>query len=461
MTTLPTNMASILRLVGETPGYHLTDASSGNFRVVRNTLTHAGHTVPEVSKVVSVRTKDGTSAFRNVIAALRRDLGWTIDLYDLLQDVLRTHRAAQTDPADDVTTTLMNAYLPGWDQVPEEEPDLSEEEKRARLRHDRLKAGESRKGAGIQTGASTAPVQLVPDVQPARAEKISPERALDLLCTVAEYQRRLKESVVAEYKASMERGEWRLLASAPICIDRDGKLCNGLHRMEAVFRSGLGQEFYVAYDVDPDTYPLMDRGARRTTSDTLYGKFNAAGEIPPGVSMTILGSLLKVIDLWENEPQEMWGTLHRNMSETQILAALDRHPDALDSAQGSLRLGKLKIRPTSAAFAHYMIMHANGFDPDVREKIVNPWYAELRTPRLIRPGDPAWALREWFLTGDQSKRKTLPTPFDSLLQHVYLILQAWEATCQGRSLRRLSWKPDFRITTASPVTEAISFPPND
>lgn len=453
-------MAKLIRAIGDTPGFKLADANSGNFKAVRIALDYGGHHVDEGHKLLSIRTKD----LGPVLKDLERKIGWSHELHDALQEVARTHRLAGTDPTDAICEKLLDTFKPGWnDPVPEPVVE-SDEERRERVRHDKLKAiqgGGDKKAGKATTGMTSAPVQIIEGAGEIRAEKVSPERALDLLVTIADYQRKLKPEKVKTFMGKMERGEWKLLASDPICIDVNGQLCNGQHRLEAVYQLEKGQDFYVAYNVDPETYDVMDRGTRRSTADMIHGKRKLDGTVRKGVSDAPLTALLKVLYLWENEPQAEWSSLQRSVEEPQIMAAYEMHPNADESVLHG-RLSRIKIRPTASMFAHYLISHRHTFDPAAL-KIVNEWFEELRTPRRIRPGDPAFALREWFLSGEADKvanRKSLPTKFDEMLLQAYLILRAWDNTCQGKSMMRLSWKPDFKIALASLITEKTSFPPS-
>lgn len=458
------DMMELIKAIGDTPGFRLADANSGNFRAVRMSLEHEGHTVDEATKVLSIRSKN--SSFKDTVADLEKKLGWTKGLHDDLTEIVRAARIAESDPTKDVTERLMTAFLPGWNDEPEPEIEETPEERRERIRHDRTLAhggggsAKTVKGGKAQRGATTAPPQVIQGAGLIRPEHVSPERALDLLVTVADYQRKLKPGKVAEFKRMMEAGEWKLLASDPICIDVNGKLCNGQHRLEAVYQLEKGQDFYVAYDVDPGTYDVMDRGTRRTTADMLYGQARRDGTTRSDVSAAPLAALLKMLYLWENIPQEAWASEQRNVHEQQVMDAHKRHPYAEDSVAHG-RLSKLKIRPTASMFAHYMITYRHDFDP-AAVKIVDAWYEELRTPRLIRPGDPAFALREFFLGGEMDKvarRRSLPTKFHEQLLQTYLILRAWDNTTIGKPMVRLSWKPSFEIISAAPITDKISFPP--
>ena len=454
-------MLELLNRIGSTPGFRLAKANGGNFNVIRLELSHQGHQVNEAKEGVSTNCNDVT--YQNTVSRLRRKLGWTQQLHDDLEAIARDHRVSGEPASRAITERLLDAFSPGWNDTPEPAPEETDEERRERIRHDRMRAAATAtnpKAGKATTGITTAPVQVLSGRGQIVAEFISPERALDLLCTIADYQRKLKPERVKEFKGKMANKQWKLLASDPICIDTQGKLCNGQHRLEAVYQLEEGQEFYVAYDVDPDTYDVMDRGTRRTQADMLYGKYRAEGRLRKDVSSRDHAALLRILWLWENEPQENWATLLRDVQEHQIDEADTNHPNAVESvAHGSLR--NIRIRPTASMHAHYVISYAHDFEPGA-VKIIDQWFEELRKPRLIRPGDPAFALREWFMGGEMdrlAKRKTLPTRVHEQMLQTYLILRCWENTTLGKSMVRLSWKPDFKIAPAARLTARTSFPP--
>jgi hypothetical protein len=453
-------MLTLIKNIGDTPGFRLADAKSGNFKAVRMVLDHKGHHVGEASKTLSIRTAQ--NHFKDRVNQVRDGLGWTAELHADLAEIARQHRISGTDSTEDICDRLLTAFIPGWD-TPVPEPVVeTAEERRERVRHDKMKAQQTTnpKAGQATPGMSTAPVQTISGAGVIRAEHISPERALDLLATIADYQRKLKPEKVKDFMGKMERGEWALLASDPVCIDTNGRLCNGQHRLEAVYQLEIGQDFYVAYDVDPATYDKMDRGTRRTTADMLHGKRRVEGTTRKEVSDSSLSALLKVLYLWENFPQDEWAAKQRDVREPEVMAAYEGHPQAEESVVHA-RLAKIKIRPTASMFAHYLICHRHEFDPASVE-LVNRWFEEIRKPRLIRPGDPAFALREWFLGGEMDRvanRKSLPTKFDEMLLQTYLILRVWDNTTIGKPMLRLSWKPDFEIKLAARITDRISFPP--
>lgn len=59
------------------------------------------------------------------------------------------------------------------------------------------------------------------------------------------------------------------------------------------------------------------------------------------------------------------------------------------------------------------------------------------------------------------KRKSLGSRGEVVFLQTYLILRAWANTCDGVTMARPSWKPDFKITLAAKPTDKMSFPRTD
>jgi hypothetical protein len=131
-------MIALIKAIGQTPGFRLADAKSGNFKAVRNELNYDGHHVPESSRHLSIRTKN--QGFLDTVKKLEEDLGWSQQLHDDLKAISRDHRVKETDPTRAITERLLTAFKPGWDTPEPEAPKETPEQRRERIRHDKIKA---------------------------------------------------------------------------------------------------------------------------------------------------------------------------------------------------------------------------------------------------------------------------------------------------------------------------------
>jgi len=434
----------IIRAVGSTPGYAMEPQERGRYKLVR--LADEKHDVPEVSITVSANAADRQHL--NDLTRLKNKLGWTQDLFDEIEELTRSHRIADTDPADDLTKALLTAW--GIDpDAPKPEP---EDHQPQRKRHGKGGSVAGSVKAHFSAAQPAAPsteaaVQLLANVGRMQAELITPERALDLLDDVAPYQRRLDKKKVRDYAAAMRRGEWRLNPADPLCIDTNGQTANGMHRLNACVEAEVAFQCWVAYDTAPDTYTIMDRGKKRSTADDLH----SAGE----VNTTFLASAARFAYLWFNVDQENWRTTP-TITDAQVYAILESHPGLRESVKHG-RLTKLKMSPQATMVAHYLISRKMGGDG----ALVSAWYKAMQTMDLRR-GEPGHTLGLFYRDSATARRKPLKSrPRRDL--DMYLLMQAWNNTCLGKTVKSISYDATS-FTIADPIVPrggAHTFPPID
>jgi hypothetical protein len=99
-------------------------------------------------------------------------------------------------------------------------------------------------------------------------ETVTPEVASAMLCHNTG-NREVRDSVVAKYMRVISRGEWRVTHQG-IAFDYNGQLIDGQHRLMAVVRTGIAVDMMVTRGVDPETFAVLDQGARRTAADILH-----------------------------------------------------------------------------------------------------------------------------------------------------------------------------------------------
>lgn len=83
--------------------------------------------------------------------------------------------------------------------------------------------------------------------------------------------RRVRETVVRQYAANMERGLWCQNDGLinPITFSKTGRLLDGQHRLLAVIRSGVAVWFYVVTGADEEIFYFFDGGEKRRLSDQI------------------------------------------------------------------------------------------------------------------------------------------------------------------------------------------------
>lgn len=427
--------------VGETPGFELEYVKDGSAKITRLAIPEQGLKAETVK--LSIRAQG--RQLENAVTRLRR-MGWTQELFEECEELARQHRIAGTDPAEDQQKALLKVL--GVDPDAEAPADPLPRQRTQTKRHSKTTTVSSKVKTEIARAvANEAPVQLLDDASRVVAEIITPERALDLLVKLAPYQRPVRDRKVADYAAAMRRGEWKLNPGDPICIDTNGQTANGQHRLHAVVEAELPQPFYVAYDVEPDAYRIMDRGAKRSTADMLHG----AGE----VNTTNLSGVAKLAYLYFNVEQDQWKSAPE-VTEAQISAALEAHPNLRESVRHGRIGGSLRVSPTGAMFAHYL-MSRRCDDPTLPTR----WYKAIAEMDLER-GQPGHTLGLYFLKSSPAARRRTELRGRSKRElDIYLLIQGWNNTARGKEMRTISYKSDFVIPAPIAPTDAHKFPPID
>jgi hypothetical protein len=98
---------------------------------------------------------------------------------------------------------------------------------------------------------------------------ITPEYALELLSNNTG-NRRVKEQVVARYVKDMLAGTWKEDTGELIKIAKDGTILDGQHRLLAIVKSGVEISLHVATGLSNEIFSVIDTGASRNASDTLF-----------------------------------------------------------------------------------------------------------------------------------------------------------------------------------------------
>lgn len=439
MTTNPQAVRTI-KLVGQTPGFTVEPQDKGRYKLSR--LPVDLYDVKGASVILGSKSSD--RQYQNDLTRLKHRLGWTEALYDQCEAIDREHRTKGTDPADDLDRALLTAF--GVDPDKPLEDDTEEPQARPqRKRHSKggSAAGSARKSAAAVQPAplvsvDEAPVELLSGVGRMQAEMISPMRAIDLLANKAPYQRKIDTKKVNDYAAAMTRGEWKLNPADPLCIDTNGQTANGQHRLEACVVAEVPFPTWVAYDTPPETYAIMDRGKKRTTGDMLYG----AGE----ANTNLLASAARFAHLWFNVPEQEQWKAQPEVTEAQVFALLEAHPNLRGSVSRGRIPGIKGVSTQASMLSHYLITRKMGGD----DTLVTRWYRAIGEMDLDK-GTPGHSLGlYWMRSAPSAVRRTHLQGRSKRDLDMYLLMRAWNNTCLGREMRSVGWKSDFVIP--DPIT---------
>lgn len=97
---------------------------------------------------------------------------------------------------------------------------------------------------------------------------VTPQQAEEWLYKNADFQRKLRDSIVDKYARDMINGQWKLTHQG-IAFDTKGRLIDGQHRLAAVVKAGVPVKMLVVRDSPSEAYDHLDLGYGRTAVDVL------------------------------------------------------------------------------------------------------------------------------------------------------------------------------------------------
>lgn len=262
----------------------------------------------------------------------------------------------------------------------------------------------------------------------AQTVDVTPDMARDWL-TSNHVNRNLKNGRVTQYARAMANGQWTLSNDA-ICIDTEGTLLNGQHRLNAVIQADVTVPMLVMTGVATEHMRHMDRGVPRSTSDTL--RMMGETQTPP------LAALLRVIWVYENSTLALMKSTIIN--DDEIIATLEAHPEARDSVRAAYR-NRIDAPPTPVAFVHWLIAQKNG--AEVADMFINQVATRANEP--LRSPVHAVANR----LAEARRERTRP----STVEYAYLLMKGWNYWATGKQVSKMSMTPKAgsEITIPEPV----------
>lgn len=102
---------------------------------------------------------------------------------------------------------------------------------------------------------------VVMDITPAQAKALLARQRWDADPGLPP-NRRVDPSRVQRLMEAIMRGEW-LVTHQGIALDRDNRLLDGQHRLQAIVASGRTVRMNVSFDVDPAAFAVIDNGKPR------------------------------------------------------------------------------------------------------------------------------------------------------------------------------------------------------
>jgi len=265
-------------------------------------------------------------------------------------------------------------------------------------------------GEGVYTGGED---------MTASVEVITPELAERLLKDNTS-NRPILRRVVERYRRDMTGGKW-VLNGQTIKIGRSGRLLDGQHRCKAAIAGNCSFYAIVVRQVADSVFDTLDIGGRRSMAAVLQSR-------GLGNSVVLAGALRRLAAF------ERGQTLVYNLTYSDLLAVLDRHPDVVTNAARIAAKSKKLIEGTSAVALHYWLGREDPVKADA-------FFDRLHDGIDLNRTHPILHLRNRLIDGRSADGRPLTAE-----QKIALVLKSWRAFIEGRAVRQL--RLDQRDDTA-------------
>lgn len=169
---------------------------------------------------------------------------------------------------------------------------------------------------------------------------ITPKTASKWLESNAQFNRKLRQTVVDRYARDMLNGAWNLTHQG-VAFDTKGRLIDGQHRLAAIAKAGVSVRMTVVRDTPAGAFDHVDIGFGRTTADVL----SAQGE---GWITNEHIAIVRFMEAGQN-----FKTITTARSPFELRDMVDMHKNALSFVFQNLerRVKGVTIAPVLAAVA--------------------------------------------------------------------------------------------------------------
>lgn len=242
--------------------------------------------------------------------------------------------------------------------------------------------------------------------------------------------RPIKAALVDDLTNAMLNGTFKL-THQPVAMTSEGRLLDGQHRLLAIVRSGRTVSLTVARDADPETFGVIDAGAKRTLADVLAVKY---GHTYNAVNVAAC-RVVAMYDRSDVTSTAPWNT------RTFAGAKLDRATIAAlaDEMHESMNRLILDIKDINVSWrlhsnplaALYVIRRDSAQDAALLDEFIRGLVSGADIP----PGDVRLKLRDGLVSNPAFKR------FDARLGF-FVTVKAWNLYVQGESPKILRFVRD-------------------
>lgn len=263
----------------------------------------------------------------------------------------------------------------------------------------------------------TTKTAIQPSIQ---IEHVTPEKAAAWLGTMRG-NRPLRNRAVQRYAREMLTGRW-LVNGEAIKFDREGRLADGQHRLNAVILAKKTVPMLIVRGIDEGAMITLDTGVGRTFFDatTIAGK-----DYPRNAA-----AIARLWYLYESK-----NAVARRIipSHQDIQNMIDLHPSIIESGRWITHLRTVSSRclPSVQGFVHAYVSEK------VDRDMANSFMEQLNEGSQLADTDPIFHLRKRLIDENMSGKR---------MEQDYVLaitIKAWNAWIEGgkfSSTRTLRWR---------------------
>jgi hypothetical protein len=196
--------------------------------------------------------------------------------------------------------------------------------------------------------------------------------------------RPINSGTVTQYAKDMLSGNWQLNGET-IKFSSEGKLLDGQHRLAAIVRAEVSIPMLVVRELSSDSFSTIDVGLRRSTAQILH----MAGF----KNTSALAAAARWVVILDKGIKEGY-----KIAQSEIAQAIEQHP--LLNHYSDFHMGKKSKRILPSCCLAVFVLAGEKYE---RQK-VDEFYSSVLSGEGLLQGDPAYVLREKFVTSTRSSR---------------------------------------------------------
>lgn len=250
---------------------------------------------------------------------------------------------------------------------------------------------------------------------------ITPEMASKFLESNTQ-NRKLSQNQVLFYHKQMKSGEWHSTGDT-IKFTKDGKLIDGQHRLSAVVKFGHPVNMFVAENLDPDAFDVLDTGKSRTAADIL----SAGGT----EKANHLASIVRFILLFNNGIFSSGWHKHKAPTNHQIHEFVTKNPELIEIVGFVMKIYRdfRYVQVSVLGGLYFLFIKKNQLKAD-------EFFYQYSTGLDLKKTSAVYHLRDKLIRDKMNK--TRMTRRDK----VAMFIVCWNAFSQGKEVSRLRVSSD-------------------